>query len=241
MSRSQKSEFNKRLALFFFDPQFDEDAYYKKYRQYYPGEEPPAYSPLYRLRKEMQFLVDKEMWLSAMLLPSIIIEGLVTNIFKYSSIGQSKSAYDQFYKKYFNFRGLEGAITRLYRNAQEHNFGMPLIRANKKGRGEIEFQKLMLAIRRQHGKQFGRNSNTLKVSFPLSTGFSEVAKLNNEIVSQKNYLLLSCPINPRKYLQNFNIALELVQKNIAKSRVYRKRFLTSFTRDNWVRVHYVQS
>ena len=141
--KRKKSEYQKRLELFFLSPRYSENSYIKLYSHNYPDEDRHAYSPLYRLRRELYKLKNRKQWLSAMLIPSIIIEGLVRYIYSpFPDKFEQRNYIEKFIKKYLKFQGIENVLIRLYRNAQEHNFAFLFTRVFRKGRTNREFKSI---------------------------------------------------------------------------------------------------
>lgn len=237
-AHNMNEELKKRLSLFFCDPTIPEDDYYLLYRAYYPGEEPPAYSPLYRLRRELYYHRLENRWFSAMLLPGIIIEGIIKNILHSDVQKPPRELFDEFYSKYFNTQGMEGAILRLYRNAQEHNFGLLINRVPRTGDQSQYFEPLKQHIETSLAHHLDDTVSTLKLTFPLSTDFGSVAQCDHVLGVHPEYLLLRCPINPKLYLVMFDRALQLVKEDIESSETLQQAFSQSITRDNWIRVYY---
>jgi len=235
----RQEEFDKREKLFFCNPTYSGNEYYKLHRKYYPDEEPPAYSPLYRLRRELRSLYNLKKWLSAMLIPSIIVEGLVRYIYNPHPEKDMKQFIERFVRENFSLSGIEVLLTRLYRNAQEHNFSFLLTRVHKNiKRDKQAFRKITyylnhnLNIKKTEGIKF------YKIHFPLSTEFSEIVHFDENITIYNEYILINVLINPKKYIERVEEAIKNFRIKLRQSPTLRRRFLSSITRDNWMRVYY---
>ena len=234
---NEKSEFDKREELFFYNPEKDEDDYDRLYRVYYPGDEPPARSPLYRLRRELWGHYKNNRWISAMLFPSIITEGLVKYIFSPVEGETIKVHVEEFIKKYFEFSMVELRLTRLYRNAQEHNFGFLIERAKRNDPHTGEAFKDIMNQLRNDGHLINNNVAFIKVHFPLSTDFSTVARIS-KVEPRDGHLFIETEINPKKYIEKLEDAILKFRSDVVVTPILKERFLSSITRDNWVRVYY---
>lgn len=227
------AELESRLRCFFYDPIYPEDDYYKVYRSEYPNEEPPAYSPLYRLRRELKSHYEQNKWYSGTLVASIIFEGLVKNIIVPNA---SREDYEFQFVRYFHVQGLEHTIIQLYRNSQVHDFGLLLTRVPKKGKQSWAFKPLVDFLATNTTYAHLDSISTLKIAFALSIGFDAMATCDG-CEARDKYLLVHCRINPKRYIDKFNLALEEMERDIRGATELQTNLLSTMTRDNWMRVY----
>lgn len=242
----------KKLELYFFDPQEDEDKYSKLFYKLSGQKNYVRYAPLYLLRRHILVLSDKLFkysdleppihhvpYFSALLLANISITGLIelTHCYNPDALEEDRYDYIGFYEKYFSKNLIQLVGLRSLRNALEHNNFQLFTRVYKDGKNQTKKSYDVIV---KHIKLSSPITNeSLKVTFNLgeiSTGlFVEGPYLADENL-EKRYALIQYNIDPFRFLDKLEDAINKIYEEVKGDAILLKRFDGSVTVDNWMKV-----
>jgi hypothetical protein len=245
-------ELDKKLQLYFFDPKKDEEKYSQLFYKLSDQNTYVGYAPLYLLRRHILALSGKLFkynelkqpiyhvpYFSAVLLANISITGLIELTNCYNPAAPKKDQYDftGFYEKYFGKNEIQLVGLRLLRNALEHNYFQLFTRVYKNNKNNT---KNFYDVIMNHVKLSPPVPHeSLKVAFKLEeipTGlFVKGPELERECLAEK-YALVRYKIDPFRFLDKLEVAINVIHKEIKSDTGLSKRFDESVTADNWMKV-----
>lgn len=246
--------FNEKLKLYFFNPEKEEEEYHAEYKKL-TDDNIVAYSPLYLLRRQMLFLsgiitgirkdIYHKTYLSAIIISSIVITGLVELIFDKEKITQEE--YKQFYEKYFGVNVAQMIGLRILRNGLEHNNFQLYSRVykNNKYGTKKQFDEMInyLSLQVEWNGIWRPDKESIdffKITFALSENkkWQIVSKPSIQDYNKASgYLLIQYQINPFKYIEHLEFVINNISKEISSNRKLFRQFDQAITMDNWMKFY----